>query len=78
MKEWNNSYYSYMPPSLPPSPTPPPPPLLPSRVVFSDLRMSADYAANHPKCPTLLSTIIRKMVTGISALAPTEQMHREA
>ena len=66
-----------LPPSLPLSPTSPP---LPShdRVVFSDLRMSADYAANHSKCPTLLSTIIKKMVAGISALAPTEQMHREA
>ena len=46
-------------------------------VVFSDLRMSADYAANHPKCSTLLSTIIRKMVTDISALAPRERMLRD-
>ena len=66
-------------PSLPYS-SPSSPSFLPShdRVVFSDLRMSADYAANHPKCPALLSTIIKKMVAGISALAPTEQMHREA
>lgn len=53
-------------------------PSLPSHdsVVFADLRMSADYTANHPKCPVLLSssTIIRKIVAGISALTPTERM----
>ena len=68
-----------LPPSLPYF-SPSSPSFLPyhDRVVFSDMRMSADYAANHPKRPALLSTIIRKMVAGISALALTEQMHREA
>lgn len=47
-------------------------------LVFSDLRVACDTLARHPRCPPFISTIITKMVSFVSALAPQRPMRREA
>lgn len=47
------------------------------KVVFSDLRLGAEGLARHPSCPAILSTVISKVITIVSSLAPSEMIRRD-